>query len=128
VNVQVASRELAEDGEHMFEVIFEHIGVELSRDVECSDRTAGGRAPDTGLSSKKITPADDTNGVDIAWATPVGILESDEPFDEYFERDGSLSGPTERLSVCIASLNVSAKEFGQQAEVRLGEETHAAHE
>jgi hypothetical protein len=128
VNVQVASRELAEDSEHMFEVIFEHIGVELSRDMERSDRTAGDRAPDTGLSSKEIPPADDTDGVDISWATTVSVLESDEPFDEYFERDGRLSGATQRLSVCIASLDVSAKEFGQQAEVRLGEETHAAHE
>ena len=85
VNVQVASRELAEDGEHVFEVIFEHVGVEFSRDVECSDRAAGGRAPDTGLSSKEIPPADDTNGVDIAWASTVAVLESDKPFDEYFE-------------------------------------------
>ena len=83
----------------MFEVIFEHVRVEFAWYVERSNRTAGRRAPDTGLPGKKIPPTHDAHRVDEAWSAAPRVLQANETLDKDLEGVSDLPCPADRFSV-----------------------------
>jgi hypothetical protein len=128
VHFEIAPRELSEHCKHMLEVVFEYVGVEFAGHVECSHRATCLRAPDATLSREEISPADDSDRVDIAGAIAVGILQSNEAVDQYLEGLGGLSSLAQVCAIGVVPLDIAAKEFGEQTEVCFGEEAHPADE
>ena len=91
----------------MFEVVFEHIGVKLPRHVERSDRAACCRAPDPALAREEISPADDADRVDVAWAVAFSVLQSNDALDEHLERLGGFASQAERFSIATHKVMMS---------------------